>query len=415
MDIAYFGTPIFSAHLLEKLINEKGLPIHIKLVVTQPDKPVGKKQIMTPSPVKVIAQKYGIEIWDKPIAKSNVSTKGRSTSGRKGQSEDAGIFSTQSRASAQRGEHECGDKNDSIELFNKLKKIDLSIVYAFGFKQLISLDLLRAPKIQFKIGEGKTSGFINVHPSLLPRYRGSSPIAYPILLSENKTGVTLFVMDEKMDHGPVIAQEETEIRLNDVRPDMEKKLTDLGFEMIRKMFNSLTREPVNSLTLKTQNDSSATRAPYMNRDDGFIPFSTLQKALKNEALTLHELPHIIRNYLEKYPHELSANNDIFLTQSRAVKNMCMSEHECGDKNDIIGASRQNLLQTSSLIIYNFWRGMLPWPGVWTKILINNEERRLKITEMRYENNQLLIAKVQLEGKNEIDFPTFNKAYQIFEV
>jgi len=386
LKMAYFGTPIFSATLLEKLLNEKNLSVTIDLVITQPDKPVGKKGIITPSPVKVIAQKYSIPVWDQNI-----------------KSKDTGIFATQSRAVdlTYVSEHECGNKNDGIELLQKLKQVDLAFVFAFGFKQLIPLDLLQAPKIQFKIGEGKTSGFINIHPSLLPRYRGSSPIAYPILLSENKTGVSLFVMDEKMDHGPIIVQEETEIRLNDVRPDMEKKLADLSFGMVKKLLTQLTNDQ--RLTTIDQNHTLATHSPFMIKNDGFIPFSILQKAQKNEALTLQELPHIIRNYLTRHPgvgrdpiYNFHSKDDVLGLDSRLRG------------NDIIGT-----VQNSALIIFNFWRGMLPWPGVWTKVTINNEEKRLKITDLKYEDKKLVITKVQLEGKNEVDFPTFNKAYQIF--
>ena len=67
MKIAYFGSPIFSATLLERLIQDKSLNIEIALVVTQPDKPVGRKQLLTPSPVKIIAQKYGIPVWNKTL------------------------------------------------------------------------------------------------------------------------------------------------------------------------------------------------------------------------------------------------------------------------------------------------------------------------------------------------------------
>ena len=203
MKIAYFGTPSFSAALLEKLILDTSLGIKVSLVVTQPDRPTGRKMLMTPSPVKTVAQKYGIEVVDS-IEKLQVAS-------------------------------------------YKLREVDLSLVYAFGFKRLIPLDLLRAPKIQFDIGGGNTSGFVNIHPSLLPLYRGASPIAYPILMGENKTGVTLFVMDEKMDHGPIISQEEMPITLTDVRTDMEKKLSDLGFEMLKQFLISTNLTNSNQL------------------------------------------------------------------------------------------------------------------------------------------------------------------------
>lgn len=343
LKIAYFGSPIFSAQLLEQILNDNDLPVEVVLVVTQPDKPVGRQLTITPSPVKEIANKYGVEVWDKQLLAE-------------------------------------------AEIKTKLGSVDLALVFAYGFKQLIPIDLLKAPKMQF----------INIHPSLLPKFRGSSPIAYPILLGENKTGVTLFVMDEKMDHGPIISQQELEIGLNDVRTDMEKKLTDLGFQMIKQLFNSLTREPINPLTTQQQNHSLATRAPYMKREDGFISFETLTKALKNEPLIHQELPHIIAEYHRKY-----TNGQFSITNNQRTINDKLNN----------GASlniEQLNIDHSSKLIYDFWRGMHPWPGVWT--LLPNK-KRLKIIKFSLTTNyQLLITKVQLEGKNEVDFPTFQKAY-----
>ncbi|MBI4973645.1 methionyl-tRNA formyltransferase [Candidatus Roizmanbacteria bacterium] len=396
LKLAYFGSPSFSAALLEKLILDKSLGIEIALVVTQPDKPVGRKMVMTPSPVKVVAQKYNIPVFD------NLKF----------------VYPEERR--------EIRNLNSNLKL--KISNLDLCLVYAFGFKQLIPLDLLRAPKMQL---------FVNIHPSLLPRYRGSSPIAYPILLGENKTGVTLFVMDEKMDHGPIIAQEEMAITLTDVRSDMETKLTDLGFEMVKKFLNSLTREPVNALTYKPQLHKQSTRAPYMTKQDGFIPLPVLQKALKNEPLTLQELPQIIRKYVEKYYVEQAKGADsstwhagppTIETPSTSTSLMHVRE-DAPERKKV-----QNLLQRSSKTIYDFWRGMHPWPGLWTLIegepprldTLQNDKtsevklagKRLKIIDMEYHVEtghapSLRIKSVQLEGKSPVDFPTFQKAYNIF--
>lgn len=326
MKIAYFGTPSFSAQLLEKLISDKSIPADIVFIVTQPDKPVGKKQTATPSPVKVMAQKYHIPVFD-----------------------------------------------NLEQIGPELSRIDLAIVYAYGFKQLIPLDLLKAPK--YKMGDTGT-GFINLHPSLLPRYRGASPIAFPILLGDKLTGVTLFAMDEKMDHGPVIAQEKLEIALNDVRGIMEQKLTGLGFEMVKKLLITLSDNRTPAAV--PQDHTLATHAHYMTKEHGFLPYPSLLKALKNEALMLQELPHILRGYLEKYK-----------------------------------SPQEKFLNNSSGTIWNFCRGISPWPGVWTTVTLNDTQRRLKITEMTFVDNMLQIKKVQLDGKKEVDFPTFKKAYGLF--
>jgi methionyl-tRNA formyltransferase len=240
-----------------------------------------------------------------------------------------------------------------------LKSTDLVLLFAFG--QIIPKDLLNAPKL----------GFWNIHPSLLPKYRGPSPIAYPLILGEKETGVTIIKMDEKIDHGPIIAQEKLKIEDTDRRPDLEKKLTDLGFVMFKKLIIN-TRPPMNRFI--EQQHTKATYTRLLRKDDGFIPLTTLKKALSGQPLTKKDLPTIIKSYYQK-------NN-------LAIK------------------------QFGNLAIYNLFRGLYPWPGIWT-ILPNG--KRLKIIDMKFEtpSSKIQLTKVQLEGKREVDFETFNQAYQVF--
>lgn len=294
LKIAYFGSPDFSADFLEKLITDVSINqlIETKLVVTQTDQPVGRKQILTPTPVKKIAEKY------------------------------------------KRSE----DTKFGIELTN----IDLAIVYAFG--EIIPKEILDLPKY----------GFWNIHPSLLPKYRGPSPIAAPLINGDKKTGVTIIKMDEKIDHGPIIAQQSLTIEKTDKRPDLEKKLTNLAFEMVKKtVFNK------DSLQIKPQNHSLATYTKKLEKSDGFIEFEELKQAINNSQLTIN-----------------------------------------------------------NLAIYNLFRGLYPWPGIWTMIKPIqlrqlDEAKRLKITDLELVNEKLIIKRVQLEGKKEVDFKTFNKAYKVF--
>ena len=127
--------------------------------------------------------------------------------------------------------------------------------------------------------------------------------------------------------------------------------------------------------LKKQDHKTATYTRTLTKQDGFIPFSTLTKALNNQPLTFEELPEIIKKY--------------------ALKN------------------NVTMKQLSNEIIYNFFRGLHPWPGVWTKIKIKNQEKRLKIIDLDLLDNKLKLNTLQLEGKKEVDFTTFNKAYGIF--
>ncbi|MBI2641525.1 methionyl-tRNA formyltransferase [Candidatus Roizmanbacteria bacterium] len=319
LSLAYFGTPYFSSLFLEKLINDKELPIELKYVVTQPDKPVGRKQIITASPVKVVAQNYGIKVLDS-------------------------LRSLEQYYSSSQDEE---------------KSIDIAFLYAYG-------GIL--PK---KILEYPCYGFWNTHPSLLPKYRGASPTIYPLILGDKETGVTLIKLDEEIDHGPIIAQQKVEILPHECRPDLEVKLTNRAFELFKK---TLISTDFNQLKLTEQDHAQATFTRQLEKSDGFIPLKTLKKSLNNEPLLYEELPTVIREYLEK-------------TEDDSVK---------------LGH-----------VIYNLYRGLYPWPGVWTKINIKGQNKRLKITDMTLEKNTLILKKVQLEGKKEVIFETFNRVYKIF--
>ena len=246
--IVYFGTPSFSADLLEKVINSN--LVEITLVVTQPDKPVGREQILTPSPVKLIAQKYRIEVFDH------------------------------------------GKLSELPELLIT-KNIDLGLVFSYG--KIINSELLSSPKLKF----GDTGfGFLNIHPSLLPKYRGASPIVFPLLLGDKETGVSLMVMDEKMDHGPLLAQEKLAISENDTTHTLTTKLTDLAFDMISKFISQFLISNI-QYPLSPQNHSHASFARFLTRDDGFIPLSLLQKVLHGEPISTEEFPDIIKWYCQK--------------------------------------------------------------------------------------------------------------------
>ena len=315
LNIAYFGSSYFSASLLEQILIDKELPVKLKFVVTQPDQPVGRKQILTPTPVKIMAEKYF-------------------------KSEDIKFFAV------------CGfpSKNFDIEL----KNIDIALVYAFG--EVIPKNILSLPKY----------GFWNIHPSLLPKYRGPSPIAIPLINGDETTGVTIIKMDEEIDHGPIIAQQSLTIEKTDKRPDLEKKLTNLGFEMFKKIVGERTKffatwdiplgegshgdKKIRSEPFIAQNHKLATYTKKLTKQDGFVEISKL------------------KDQISKNSEEL----------------------------------------------FNLFRGLYPWPGIWT-ILPNG--KRLKITGLNIVRNKnlcsLQIKRVQLEGKKEVDFETFKRAYKMF--
>jgi len=357
LTLAYFGSPYFSALFLEKILTDPDLKkiIEVKFVVTQPDRPIGRKQILIETPVKTVAKKYGIKLFENKS--KALSTK----------------FETnlKSKIINQKRFKHLNLKNWKLfgiwDLeFRIFYQIDLCLVYAFS--QIIPKELLKAPKL----------GFWNIHPSLLPKYRGPSPITYSLIFGEKETGVTIFKMDEKIDHGPIIAQKKLKIKESDRRPDLEKKLTNLGFQVLQgvilNLFQDLKTRFRNGfgMTSTPQHHTQATYTRLLKKQDGFIPLSTLKKALKNEPLEFEELPPILKE----------------------IRNWKLE------------------IRNSSEIFYNYFRGLSPWPGLWT--LIPNG-KRLKIIDMNFNvaSYKLHVTRVQLEGKKEVDFETFNRAYRVF--
>ena len=332
LKIAFFGTPYFSARFLEKLLTDISIKhlIEIKLVVTQPDKPVGRKQILTKSPVKTVAEKFGVKVYD-------------------------------------------GQLSNSESLINKLKKIDLALIYYYG--QIISKNLLIIPKF----------GFWNIHFSLLPKLRGTTPATFSLILGDKKTAVSLVQTDEKLDHGDLVTQQEVNINPTETRVQLEQRLHNISYKIFIEQVNNLLN---NKIKLTPQNHSQATYTRFPTKNDGFIALSILKKALKNEPLTFDKLPKIIFEYINKY--NLIRNWKPVLREVEGLD-----------------------IRNSAKIIFNYFQGLHPWPGIWTLVKIKGIEKRLKLTDLDYSSGKLIIKKVQLEGKKEVNFETFNSAYSVF--
>jgi len=174
----FFGTPEISVHFLEKL---KDLGFVFDLVVTNPDRPSGRKKVLTSPPVKTWAEKNNIKVL----------------------------------------QPEKIDK-DFIENLKK-EKWDFFFVLAYG--KILPKELLEIPKL-------KT---LNLHPSLLPKYRGPSPIMSAILDDQKETGISIMELDEKMDHGPIIAQKKISVKEWKKNNIMEKKFAEIGAEEFYKI------------------------------------------------------------------------------------------------------------------------------------------------------------------------------------
>lgn len=228
--IIFIGTPEFAVPILEALINNNYKPI---LVITIPDKPIGRKQIITPSPVKITAQKYDISVV---------------------QPEKIADFR------------------------DELLKLSPDLIVVAGYAQFLSKEILEIPKY----------GCINIHPSLLPKYRGASPIQYAILNGEKETGTTIILMDEKMDHGKIIAQRKLEIKEEKITfQDLSKKLSALSSSLLIEIIPDWTHGKIKALS---QDNSKATFTKILNKEDGRIDWKEPAENIERKIRALNPWP-----------------------------------------------------------------------------------------------------------------------------
>lgn len=316
MKIVYLGTPYFAGNFLEKIVTD--VPsVEICAVVTQPDQPVGRKKELTPSPVKITALKNEIPVFH------------------------------------------------SLEAVSQAKP-DLAVLFAYG--EIIPESILAIPKY----------GFWNIHPSLLPLYRGASPITYPLFLNDAVSGVSLMQMDRDLDHGPIIAQKEYNLKETDTRAFLEKHFTEMAFQLFK---NSLLHLQANNhVPCQPQIHDKATFTRPLTRDDGYIPLLLLQQALKGENHDLSTAPAILTEFLSK--HSLTETFD-------------------------------SRYKSAAELLWSFYRAFDGWPGVWTTAKISGKILRIKLLEFSFNGNDISLDLVQLEGKTPVDFATFQSAYSLF--
>lgn len=210
MKIIFFGSPSSAIPSFKKIL-ECGH--RIELVITQPDRPSGRGKKSTPSPVKVFALKQNIAVCQPEKIKKDT------------------------------------------EVLEKIKDIepDLNVVVAYG--QIIPAPIIYSPKYRS----------INLHFSLLPKYRGASPVQWALLNGEKKTGVTIFELNEKMDEGDILSQKKVDIFPEEGAIELEARLAQIGAELLCQ---TISRIP--HIKLVKQNHSLATYAPLIKKDDGKI-------------------------------------------------------------------------------------------------------------------------------------------------
>jgi methionyl-tRNA formyltransferase len=210
LKFVFFGTPDVASETLDILKNSGYLPL---LIVTATDKPRGRKMLLTPPPVKNWAIKNNIE-YIQP------------------------------------------DKLDE-EVIQKLKSAgaDLFIVVAYG--KIIKEEIINMPNL----------GSINIHYSILPKYRGASPVESAILHGDEVTGITIQQMEYKMDSGPILATKEVNIGREETTPELKKKLIKVGGDLLVEILPKIINREITPIL---QNEDESTFCKKIKKEDGLI-------------------------------------------------------------------------------------------------------------------------------------------------
>jgi methionyl-tRNA formyltransferase len=232
LKVLFFGTPHFAVPTLEAILAS---PHTVVGVVTQPDKPRGRGQKTSDAPVKARATEAGLAVFQPPTLK------------------DPAVLDQLRRVHA-----------------------DIGVVAAYG--KILSEAVLAIPAM----------GMINVHASLLPKYRGAAPVHRAVIAGETVTGVTIMRVVRALDAGAMLATVERSIGRNDTSEDVERDLATLGASLLVDTLDRLAAGPITELP---QDDSLATYAHRLTREDGIIDWTRQAEAIHNQIRGLHPWPH----------------------------------------------------------------------------------------------------------------------------
>jgi methionyl-tRNA formyltransferase len=212
LKFVFFGTPNIASETLEILRQNGYIP---SLIITGSDKPQGRKMLLTPPPVKVWAEKNNIPYIQPNKVRSN-------------------LFES---------------------LRSHLSSIDLFIVVAYG--KILPEEIINLPKL----------GSVNIHYSLLPKYRGASPVETAVLNGDTETGISIQKIEFKMDSGPIIAQESIAISPDEKAQDLRKRLTKIGGELLVKTLPNFVDGKIKPIP---QDENKATFCKKIKKEDGLI-------------------------------------------------------------------------------------------------------------------------------------------------
>ena len=219
LKVIFMGTPEFAVASLSALSEVA----EVILVVTQPDRPRGRGQKLQPSPVKVFAEKKSLPILQP-------------------------------------------QKIKSPEVVAELKKFPADLIVVVAFGQILSQEILDLPKF----------GAINVHASLLPKYRGAAPIEWSLINGETVTGITTMQMDAGLDTGDILLKTEVEISAEMILPELREKLQDAGAKLLVE-----TLQQIKNLKPVKQDNALSNYAPMLTKDLGRIDWQKSAQEIHN--------------------------------------------------------------------------------------------------------------------------------------
>jgi len=225
MKIVFFGTPQFAVPTLEKLLNHS--EFEVLAVVTQPDKRRERGNKLTPTPVKAIATAHNLPVWQPERVKKDTKT------------------------------------------LTQLKQLGADVFVVVAYGQILSSKILNMPKL----------ACINVHGSILPKYRGAAPIQWCLYNGESETGITTMLMDVGMDTGAMLQIATTPIGLLDSAQDLADRLAAIGGDLLVETLLKLERQEIQPIP---QDNLAATYAPLIQKQDYVLDWSKSAIQLHNQ-------------------------------------------------------------------------------------------------------------------------------------
>ena len=274
MRIVYMGTPDFAVPALEKLAQSPDYTV--AAVFTQPDKPKGRKMVMTPPDVKVCAEKLGIPVF---------------------------------QPSSMRSE----------EAYNSLKELNPDVIVVAAYGQILPKAVLDLPKF----------GCVNIHGSLLPKYRGAAPIQQSVLDGEKVTGVTTMLMDVGLDTGDILLKAETEIGENETAGELFDRLAVLGGELIVETLDKLKK---GEITPQKQDESLATHTSKISKELCPIDFNKSAFEVHNKVRGLNPWPVAVTEIAGKTIKVYSSRVSDMSGAAGTILSLKPFVVACGDKS-----------------------------------------------------------------------------------